>query len=113
MVHYNIWVDLKPGVHDLAMIKAAQIYLQGFIEREEMVSYFVNRRTFGFGIEGVGEFYFRLSFENMTQMESALGSAARRSGVVEQQHADLYTKVTNFKAALYRDFPDEVREEKI
>ncbi len=110
MVHYNIWVDLKPGVKDLEMIQAAKTYLQGFIDRGQMVSYFVDRRTFGFGIDGIGEFHFRLSFNDLAQMDGALGAAAARSGEVEIHHAALYTKVINFKSALYRDFPDLVRK---
>lgn len=37
--------------------------------------------------------------------------AAKRSGALEELHSAVYSKVTDFRAALYRDFPDPVREE--
>ena len=36
--------------------------------------------------------------------------AARRSGESERLHHGINARVTNFRAALYRDFPDPVRE---
>jgi hypothetical protein len=36
--------------------------------------------------------------------------AARRSGEAERLHHGINARVTNFRAALYRDFPDPVRE---
>jgi hypothetical protein len=42
-------------------------------------------------------------------MDAAFNMVATRSEPIEGIHAAVYSKVVNFKSALYRDFPDAVR----
>lgn len=107
---YEIWVDPAPGVHDLELIEAARAYLELFIARGMMEGYRIRRRKFGFSPPGFGEFNFSLDFRDLAQLDKAFEWAATRGKDIEPLHAALYSRVTNFKSALYRDFPDPVRE---
>jgi Family of unknown function (DUF6614) len=107
---YHIWVDLKDGVSDLEFADAAQAYL-GLLEEDGVLeSYRITRRKLGLGHPALGEFHLQLEFNDMTQLDEAFSSVARRADPVESFHFAVNSKVTNFVAALYRDFPDEVRE---
>ena len=46
----------------------------------------------------------------VAQLDEAFSSVARRADPVESFHFAVNSKVRNFVAALYRDFPDDVRE---
>ena len=63
----------------------------------------------GFGPDGLGEFYISIALQDLAQMDAAFFTAATRDDVVEPLHHAVYSRVTNYKSALYRDFPDEVR----
>jgi len=107
---YHIWVDLKAGVSDLEFADAVQAYL-GLLEEDGVLeSYRITRRKLGLGHPALGEFHLQLEFNDLTQLDEAFSSVARRADPVESFHFAVNSKVTNFVAALYRDFPDEVRE---
>jgi hypothetical protein len=46
---------------------------------------------------------------DLAQLERAFQRVASRTGEVEGLHASVNQHVTDFSAALYRDFPDAVR----
>ena len=107
---YHIWCELKPGVRDLDFVSSAQAYL-AFMEEEGLLAgYRITRRKLGLAADGLREFHLMLEFVDMTQLDEAFGLAASRAGVVEGLHAAVYSKVEEPRFALYRDFPDEVRE---
>ncbi|MBX3111079.1 MAG: hypothetical protein KF857_03645 [Fimbriimonadaceae bacterium] len=106
---YEIWVDLAPGVKDLEFVDALRAYLGAFQADGRLESFRIRRRKLGFGPEGLGEFCITIEFKDLAQLDTAFNQAATRSGVVEQLHAQVYSRVRNFKSALYRDFPDPVR----
>lgn len=110
MNYYDIWVNLVPGTSDLEFVKSVQAYLDQFVESGKMVGYRIRRRKLGFGPESLGEFNISLEFDSLALMDEAFFVAAKRSGEVEKLHHAVYSKVTDFKSALYRDFPDPVRE---
>lgn len=110
MDYYDIWVNLKPGTSDLEFVGAVRAYLDHIVGSGAMAGYRIRRRKFGFGPEGLGEFSITLSFESLAKMDEAFSDIARRTGVVEDLHHAVYSRVTDFKSALYRDFPDAVRE---
>jgi hypothetical protein len=107
---YEIWCDLAPGVNDLEFCVAVKNYLTPFIERGDMASYRIRRRKFGFGPEALGDFCLTLEFKDLASLDRVFSSVAQRDGLVEQFHHAVYSNVRNFKAALYRDFPDPVRQ---
>ncbi len=46
---------------------------------------------------------------DLVQLEQAFGAVAERSGKREELHRTVYSRVRNFRSALYRDFPDPQR----
>ena len=106
---YHIWANLKPGVKDLDFVDAVHAYL-GYIQKQGHIrSYRITRRKFGFGPQSLGEFHINILVRDLAQLENAFNVIARRDGEIEDLHRKVYSAVTDFKAALYRDFPDPVR----
>jgi hypothetical protein len=104
-----MWFNLKDSRKDVEFSQAVAAYLghlqgQGLIE-----SYRLTRRKFGFGPEGLGEFHCEVHFQDLAQFDKAFGLVATRTGEVERLHIPVYSAVTDFKSALYRDFPDAER----
>jgi len=107
---YHIWCDLKEGVGDLEFVDAVQAYLGALEEDGVLEGYRITRRKLGFGVPGLGEFHLQLEFADLAQLDEAFSNVARRTDPVESFHFAVNSKVRNFTAALYRDFPDEERE---
>lgn len=106
---YEIWVDLLPGVNDLEFTQAVNAWL-GRLKDHGVDSWRISRRKFGFGPEGLGEFHITIEFKALADLDQAFMVAAARTPEDEKLHAAVYSKVTNYKAALYRDFPDPFRK---
>lgn len=107
---YNLWFDLQPGVRDVELCDALDAYLGRLRDEGLLVGWRTTRRKLGFGLEGLGEFHVVVEVTDLAQLDRAFGAAARREGPVETLHAAVNQRVRNFRAALYRDFPDGVRE---
>ena len=110
MNYYDIWVDLAPGVNDLDFVDAVNEYLDFLKADGKLVGHRIRRRKLGFGPDVLGEFNITMKFEDLAQIDDAFFVAAKRSGEAERLHAAVWSKVSNFKSGLYRDFPDSVRE---
>lgn len=106
---YAIWVDLAPGAKDLELVDALEAFLGYLKARGAIESWRVRRRKLGFGPDGLGEFFLTLDFRDLAQIDAAFNRAATRDAEVEPLHAAVFSKVVNFRSALYRDFPDPVR----
>lgn len=106
---YAIWVDLIDGREDLNLYRAIEAYLGHFQSQGLVESWTVERRKFGFGPDGMGEFHIRILTRDLAALDQVFYQAAARSGEVEKMHAEVYKRVKNFKSGLYRSFPDEVR----
>lgn len=109
MNYYMVWVDLAPGVRDLEFTDAVNAFATGLVNEGRMESFSITRRKFGFGPAELGEFEIRMAFKDLAQLDYAFSRVAVRDAEIERVHAAVYGKVVNFKSALYRDFPDEVR----
>lgn len=107
---YAIWCDLCDGSEDLAFADAVSAYLSHLKSQGKIAGFRLQRRKLGFGPPELGEFFIGIETENLAQLEHAFQVAAGRSGEVESLHADVFRRVHNFRAGLYRDFPDPVRE---
>lgn len=107
---YETWFNLVPGTDDLEFVRHVNAYLGELKAQGRLTSYRIRRRKFGFGPEGLGEFNVSMEFADLTQMDSAFARVARRDPEMESLHAEVFSRVTDFRTALYRDFPDEVRE---
>lgn len=109
MQHYHMWFNLKDSRTDLQFCAAVDAYLgylkaQGRIERWNLT-----RRKFGFGPPEIGEFHVVVEAKTLAQLDEAFSLVATRDGEVERLHRPVYSMVTDFKSALYRDFPDPER----
>lgn len=105
---YHIWCDLKSGVKDTDFTDSAATYLNALADDGSLSKWRITRRKLGLG--GPAEFHLMLEFENMSRLDEAFNTVARRSGQVEGFHLAVNSKVENLSFALYRDFPDAVRE---
>ena len=111
MNYYHMWVNLKntrpPADVDFA--KSVDAYL-GHLKREgKCEGWSLSRRKFGFGPATLGEFHCVVWFKDLAQFDAAFGVVAARAGEVERLHHPVYSAVTDFVSALYRDFPDPER----
>lgn len=106
---YEIWVDLADGANDLELVDAIRAWLDTFVQAGHATTYRIRRRKYGFGPDNLGEFCITIEFEDLAKMDDAFFVAARRTEPNETLHANVYRRVKNYRAALYRDFPDDVR----
>lgn len=111
MNFYEIWVNLKDSKRDLEFATAVDAYLGHLKSRGTVHSWSLTRRKFGLGPATLGEFHISIAFEDLAKMDAAFGIVAARAGKVERLHHPVYSMVTDFQSALYRDFPDPERVE--
>ncbi len=69
----------------------------------------LTRRKLGFGPPELGEFCVEIRVRDLAQLDAAFQMVAARSGPREELHRAVYSRIRNFRAALYRDFPDPQR----
>lgn len=110
MDYYVIWFNLKDSHRDLEFAEAAAAYMnhlqtQGLIEGHRLA-----RRKLGFGPAELGDFQLTIVTRDLTQLDSVFQRVAARDGETERLHARVYSSITDFRSALYRDFPDAVRQ---
>jgi len=107
---YHIWCDLKPGASDMQFVEAARAYLDQLQQQNQLEGYRITRRKLGLGGEGLGEFHLMLEFQNLAQLDDAFSRVATRSKEIEGFHHAVNSLTTSLRFALYRDFPDSVRQ---
>jgi len=110
MNHYHIWVNLKDSYRDVEFARNVAAYLGWLKDRGKIAAWTLQRRKFGFSPDGFGEFHIVVGTETLAQLDEAFMAVAPREGEIQTLHAAVYSMVTDFKSALYRDFPDEVRK---
>lgn len=106
---YEIWCDLAPGQRDLDLADAVQRYLGGLQADGLIAGYRLSRRKLGLGIAGLGEFHIAIETTDLAQLDRAFRAVSTRADPVESFHHAVNSRVVNFQAALYRDFPDPHR----
>ncbi|HWL41918.1 MAG TPA: DUF6614 family protein [Ilumatobacter sp.] len=105
---YEISVDLKPGVRDVEFVAALDTYLGGLAANGWIESWRLLRRKLGLGMGS--EFKILIETRDLAQLDAAFTAVSTRSDPIEGQHHGVNSLVTNFHAALYRDFPDPHRQ---
>jgi hypothetical protein len=113
MDHYLIWCDLKDSHRDMQFSQAMSQWMGHLKERGLIEGYTLTRRKLGFGPAELGEFMIDIAVRDMAQLDQAFSLAATRAGQTEKVHGGVYSMITGFRAALYREFPDSVRSEKL
>jgi hypothetical protein len=107
---YHVWCNLKPGVDDLVFSERLTAYMDhlkaaGLIEHWRLM-----RRKLGLGAPGLGEFHIMIEVKNLGQLDAAFDRVASRAEPVEGFHFGVNALVRDPVFALYRDFPDPVRQ---
>jgi hypothetical protein len=110
MQYYEMWFNLKDSRRDVEFAANVQAYLGHLAAEKRIEGWRLTRRKFGFGPPGLGEFHVTVWTRDMAQLDTAFDLVATRAGEVEKLHAPVYSMVTDFTSALYRDFPDPVRQ---
>ncbi len=107
---YHAWCDLKPGVSDLLFTEKVAAYL-GHLKAEGLIeAWRLTRRKLGLGAPGLGEFHLMIEVRDLAQLEAAFARVASRTEPVEAFHFGVNALAQNTVFALYRDFPDPVRQ---
>ena len=104
---YEISVDLRPGVRDTEFVAALEHYLGALAADRRIESWRLLRRKLGLGAGG--EFKVLIETRDLVQLDAAFTAVSSREAPVEGLHHGVNSLVTNFAAALYRDFPDPHR----
>jgi hypothetical protein len=107
---YHIWFNLKDSKRDLEFCEALGTWMGLLRKRGLIEGYRLTRRKLGFGPPELGEFHVAIEVKDLAQLDAAFQAAATRAAPMEGPHAAVYSRITDFKAALYRDFPDPVRK---
>ncbi len=107
---YHIWCDLKQGTSDVEFCQRVDAYLGKLKAAGAVEGYRITRRKLGLGPADLGDFHVMLEFNDLAQLDAAFRQAATRAGTVEELHQAVNSVVRTFVAALYRDFPDPVRQ---
>jgi hypothetical protein len=104
---YEIEFDLREGVRDLEFSHAVAGYLGRRHDAGVVESWRLLRRKLGLGAGG--EFKILIETRDLAQLDAAFQTVSRRDEPVESAHRGVNALVTNFRASLYRDFPDAHR----
>jgi hypothetical protein len=104
---YELSVDLRSGVHDMQFVEALDTYLGGLQRDGKIESWRLLRRKLGFGAGT--EFKVLIETRDLAQLDAAFATVASRTEPIEGAHHGVNSLVTNFQAALFRDFPDPQR----
>ena len=107
---YHSWFNLKPGVKDMELVERAQCYFEHLKGEGLLAGYRIMRRKLGLSAADLPEFHIMLEFEGLAQLDALFAKVAARSEPIESLHHGHNSRVKDATFALYRDFPDEVRE---
>ncbi|MBX6321832.1 MAG: hypothetical protein IRY94_08395 [Rhodospirillaceae bacterium] len=107
---YHAWCDLKPGVGDMDFCAAVARYMDHLKSEGLIEGWRLTRRKLGLGAKPLGEFHLMIEVKDLAQLDRAFGRVASRSDPVESLHFGVNSLVQNAVFALYRDFPDPVRQ---
>ncbi|MDP6532638.1 MAG: hypothetical protein QF845_05015 [Candidatus Marinimicrobia bacterium] len=103
---YHVWCNLIDSRKDDEFCAAVEAYLDYFKSDGLLDNYRITRRKLGFGPKELGEFHILIETKNMSKLEDVWRTVAQKDEPVVSLHKDVYSRVTDFRSALYRDFPD-------
>jgi len=107
---YHVWCNLKPGLRDTDFSDRLGLYL-GHLEEQGLIGgWRLTRRKLGLAPRELGEFHIMIEVRDLAQLDAAFARAAARAEPVEGLHFSMNSMVTDATYALYRDFPDALRQ---
>ena len=107
---YHVWCDLQPGVSDLDFSCKADFWLEHLRSKGLIEGWRLTRRKLGLAPPGMGEFHIMIEVKNLAQLDEAFQLAASRTAPAEGFHFGVNSLLRHSVFALYRDFPDAVRQ---
>ena len=107
---YHVWCDLKPGISDLQFSDQVAAYMDQLKSGGLIEGWRLTRRKLGLGPAELGEFHLSIEVRNLGQLDNAFQRVASRTEPIEGFHFGVNSLVRNARFALYRDFPDPVRQ---
>lgn len=84
--------------------------MEHLTKHNKIASWRLMRRKLGLGPKELGEFHVMIEVEDLAQLDKAFSVVAARTGEAEPMHFGVNSKIQDVKFALYRDFPDPVRQ---
>ena len=108
---YHVWCSLKPGVKDIEFADRVGAYLGHLKTGGHIEDWRLTRRKLGLGPADLLEFHVIIEVRDLAQLDGAFAAAATRADPVEGLHHAVNSLVSNVKFALYRDFPDTLRQQ--
>ena len=94
-------MDFVASLHD---------YMDYLKERGDIANWRLLRRKLGLGPKEMGDWHLIMEFKGLAQLDQAFGKVATRTGEIETKHHGVNHMIDSVTFALYRDFPDSVRE---
>ena len=107
---YHVFGDLKPDVSDITFGEQVAHYMEHLRGQGLIESWRLTRRKLGLGPSNLGEFHIMIEVKDLAQLDAAFNRVATRAEPVEGFHHGVNALVQNLTFALYRDFPDPVRQ---
>lgn len=107
---YHIWCDLKPGQSDVDFSDNLARYLGHLEAQDAIAGWRLTRRKLGLAPSELGEFHIMIEARDLAQLDAAFARVATRSEPVEALHFAVNSMAANARFALYRDFPDRLRQ---
>lgn len=107
---YHIWCGLKPGIRDLEFVTRAERYFEHLKAEGLIAGYRIMRKKLGLAESTLGEFHIMLELEGLAQLDEVFKRVAARVEPIEGLHHGVNALVQEPRFALYRDFPDPVRQ---
>jgi len=106
---YHLWINLKDGRQDAEFARAIDAYLGHLRRGGKIHAWRLERRKLGFGPSDLGEFHVLIEVESLAQLDQAFFAIVEHEPGIDALHARVYSLVKDFRAALYRDWPDPPR----
>lgn len=107
---YHIWGNLKEGASDVEFADNARTYFEHLKTEGLIHGYRITRRKLGLGPSHLPEFHLMIEADGLAQLDEAFNYVAGRADPVEGHHHGVNSLVEDAFFALYRDFPDPVRQ---
>ena len=107
---YHVWCNLKPGQSDTAFSDRVGGYLRYLQEQGLIASWRLTRRKLGLAPREFGEFHIMIELDGLAQLDRTFERVGTRQDPVESLHFAVNSMVTDATFALYRDFPDAIRQ---
>jgi hypothetical protein len=107
---YHVWCNLRPGVSDIVFSERLAAYMRHLKAEGLIADWRLARRKLGLAPPGLGEFHIMIEVTGLAQLDAAFERVASRQEPVEGFHFGANSLVQDAVFALYRDFPDPVRQ---